>query len=597
MDRLITQSVNETVRLSSLGLPENSKWVVWWYGPLIKRVRSGEQPGVAVFLRALTRDETISDVYLERVCPLTDLTLLKIGSVWENNICIAQVVFEERVFDADFSYKNGGWKIITLDNEKKSSTLFYNVCSEFYIANIDDETCLLEFSLINGGRLIIPSLEFYYRCYGWSGELKRTLLTYSWGEICKRLYAVAEEQGKNVLYVKLRKRIYNSDAPFVAFLALDRFTQTVTKRIISQLICEAHSRIYLKVAPWFRGKAKLKVKGIAFDSGNSFLGLEVTGCSLPDGFTIKHDRDNTSFVNEKADNDSKMAWDNVSERKTHSTNIPFDIDNAFEPDSGASPLEIKTASFEVLGDGCSVISLKKNKAESVSGKKLENRHHSSYSVNESSGGMDDIGYLSMSSAKRPTELLLESKGVVRDMWNAILYLRSKYPDKVTSVEWYTPETSYSSDVEPRLVAVPEFERQDVENEEAKISKTILNWPYLNVMSKKDLRGILVARINVDGNIVHLVEIQRRLTQEGVNDSVSEDEKFRGLVFKLDDAEDIFNWISLLVHDLRYVKGIIQKLSGKCPGVAMPYKHSSAKTEPTPGYRALLNALGKLGVNL
>lgn len=170
-------------------------------------------------------------------------------------------------------------------------------------------------------------------------------------------------------------------------------------------------------------------------------------------------------------------------------------------------------------------------------------------------------------------------------------------DKVTAVEWYTPETSYSCAMEPRLVAVPEFDNQCVTDDAAKISRTILNWPYLNVMSKKDIRGILVVRVNFDGNIVHLVEIQRRLTHEGISDYISEDEKFRGLVFKLDDADDIFNWISLLVHELRYVKGIIQKLSSKCPGIALPYKHSSAKNEPVPGYSALINAVGKLGVIL
>lgn len=596
MNRLIIQSVNGLGRLPSLKLPENSKWVVWWYGALIKRVRRGEQPGVAVFFRSLNRDETISDVYQERICPVTDLTFLKIGSVWKNNICIAQVVFEERVFDTNFTYKKGGWKIITLNKEREGNTLLYNLCSDFSMSGVDDDIYLLDFTLINGGRLVIPSLEFYYRCYGWSAELKRTLLTYPWSEICNRLYAAAEYQGENVLYVKLRKRMYKNDAPFVAFFALDRFTQAVVRRVIAQLTYESDTRIYLKVAPWFRGKAEVRVRGIAFDSGKSFLGLEVTGCSLPDGFTVRHDRDNTNFINESADDDSKKAWNNIPVRKNYSADVLLDIDNAFAPDSGASLLEIKTSSFEVLGHGCSVVSLRKNKAESVSGAKLENRLHSSYSVNESMGGRDDVGYFSVSSEKRPVQLIMESKGILRDMWNATLYLKKEFPDRVTSVEWYTPETSYSSENEPHLVAVPEFESNG-EGDDFKISKTILNWPYLNVMNKKDLRGILVVRINIDGNMVHLVEIQRRLTHGDVNGSVSEDEQFRGLAFMLNDDEDIFNWVSFLVHELRYVKGIIQKLSGKCPGVAMPYKHSSAKNDPVPGHRALLNALGKLAINI
>lgn len=385
MNRLIIQSVNGPGRLPSLKLPENSKWVVWWYGALIKRVRRGEQPGVSVFFRALNRDETISDVYQKRICPLTDLTFLKIGRVWKNNICLAQVVFEERVFDTNFTYKKGGWKIMTLNKEKEANTLLYNLCSDFCMSGVDDNIYLLDFSLANGGRLIIPSLEFYYRCYGWSDELKRTLLTYPWDEMCNRLYAAAEYQGENTLYVKLRKRMYKDDAPFVAFFALDRFTQTVVRRVMSQLSYEADTSVYLEVAPWFRGKAKVRVRGIEFDSGKSFLGVEVTGCSLPDGFTVRHGRDNTNFVNENADDDSKKAWDNMPVRKSYSTDFLLDIDNAFAPDSGSSSLEIKTSSFEVLEHGCSVISLRKNKAERVSGTESENRLHSSYSVNESIG--------------------------------------------------------------------------------------------------------------------------------------------------------------------------------------------------------------------
>ncbi|HFO6519101.1 TPA: hypothetical protein ACHK4A_005479, partial [Escherichia coli] len=70
---------------------------------------------------------------------------------------------------------------------------------------------------------------------------------------------------------------------------------------------------------------------------------------------------------------------------------------------------------------------------------------------------------------------------------------------------------------------------------------------------------------------------------------------KGLVFTLDNECEIDKWVSLLAHESRFVKGILQKIVGKCPGTAMTYKHSPAKNEPVACYSALLNALSKTGV--
>ncbi|EBO5192804.1 hypothetical protein DP511_10835, partial [Salmonella enterica] len=77
--------------------------------------------------------------------------------------------------------------------------------------------------------------------------------------------------------------------------------------------------------------------------------------------------------------------------------------------------------------------------------------------------------------------------------------------------------------------------------------------------------------------------------------LSEAEKFKGLVFTLNDDTDIYKWVSLLAHEVRFVKGIVQKIVGKCPGTAMAYKHSPAQKEPVACYSALLNALSKVGI--
>lgn len=116
-------------------------------------------------------------------------------------------------------------------------------------------------------------------------------------------------------------------------------------------------------------------------------------------------------------------------------------------------------------------------------------------------------------------------------------------------------------------------------ENDKISKSILNWPYLDVVNKKDIRGFLISRMLIDDNMIYFMEIQRRVCNEETMNSFSEVEKFKGLVFTLDNECEIDKWVSLLAHESRFVKGILQKIVGKCPGTAMTYKHSPAKMNP------------------
>ncbi|HBB8305955.1 TPA: hypothetical protein J7732_005129 [Escherichia coli] len=385
------------------------------------------------------------------------------------------------------------------------------------------------------------------------------------------------------------------DAPFASFFALDGFTRKVIDRIQRQLdVCEDR-KIYLKVAPWFKGKARIKVKGFWLENNVTYLGLSVTGVSLPAGYTINYDRDNSNLVDEKAEQGSRQACSNVPVRHIKNPDEPFSVDNAFSPDSGASTLELEASVFEFLDDGCELSPLRRKKAKYISVTKNESDLHSLYSVNEVVDEQNSIstGYMSLADKNEPERLYMESKGIVRDMWNAMVYLREAYSERIKSLDWYTPESTFLNTQEPELVAIPEFNESEVEND--KISKSILNWPYLDVVNKKDIRGFLISRMLIDDNVIYFMEIQRRVCNEETMNSFSEVEKFKGLVFTLDNECEIDKWVSLLAHESRFVKGILQKIVGKCPGAAMTYKHSPAKNEPVACYSALLNALSKVGV--
>ncbi|HEB3998848.1 TPA: hypothetical protein RZV87_005240 [Escherichia coli] len=595
MEKVTTKKINRTEHFPSLTLPSDTDWVVWWYGSLKKHKRRGEQPKITVVFREIQTDGTLCDRYYEQECLLTDLSFFKIGSVWARGRCIAEILMEEKVFNVDFSYANGGWKINSLYHAYQEGVSLPYDFSDYKLKSPYDKNWLLEFSTDGTAKIIIHPLEFFYRCYGHSDELKRVILTYSGNELRNRIFSEAYVEGDKIFYIKLRKRMNKYDAPFASFFALDGFTQKVIERIQRQLdVCEDRD-IYLKVAPWFKGKARIKVKGFWLGNNITFLGLSVTGVSLPAGYTINYDRDNSNLVDEKAEQGSRQAWSNVPVRHIKNPDEPFSVDNAFSPDSGASTLEVEASVFEFLDDGCVLSPLRRKKAKYTSATKNESDLHSLYSVNEVVDEHNSIstGYMSLADKNEPERLYMESKGIVRDMWNAMVYLREAYSERVKSLDWYTPENSFLNTQEPELIAIPEFNESEAEND--KISRSIINWPYLDAMNKKDIRGFLISRMLIDDNVIYFMEIQRRVCNEETMNSVSEVEKFKGLVFTLDNECEIDKWVSLLAHESRFVKGILQKIVGKCPGTAMTYKHSPAKNEPVACYSALLNALSKTGV--
>jgi len=73
MDRVAIKKVNRAERLSILNLPTDTNWLVWWYGPLKKSKRSGEQPKVIVIFREIHVDGVLADKYCEQEWVVTQI--------------------------------------------------------------------------------------------------------------------------------------------------------------------------------------------------------------------------------------------------------------------------------------------------------------------------------------------------------------------------------------------------------------------------------------------------------------------------------------------------------------------------------------------
>lgn len=70
-------------------------------------------------------------------------------------------------------------------------------------------------------------------------------------------------------------KIDNNDAPFVSFFVLDGFIRKMIDRVQCQSVAFEDYEIYLKVALWFKGKTKIKVKRLWLRDSVTFLCLSV----------------------------------------------------------------------------------------------------------------------------------------------------------------------------------------------------------------------------------------------------------------------------------------------------------------------------------
>lgn len=558
-------------------------FIVWLPTHITKNIKAESQPNVLVAFRKVFANG-LSDQIVYKRAPISALGQLRIGSVWKNGFCRSQAAFEDAAFTVDFS--ESGWRHTSFEQtahppyDWESYPLHYR----------RDKNQFLEFDLSGGGRLVIPSLEFFYRCYGRSAEIKRVLTTYPWHGSnephLSRFFAELDEPEEDGKWkVKLRKRLVLDDVLLLAHAKYEPYTERVLKSIYGQIESNHDARYspekFLKIQPWHLGKVRLKVKGIRLDDG-SFLALQIVGCSDPEGALIQRDKEDLAR-NADSGIEGQGVDDLTGGRMRRFTKTPaiVDLTGSEEPDHGWGSTEIIDTDFEVIGQRRAVFDVRRDPQKTGGG---QGGSSGSLSPSVVSGG-DPFGRgKGVGQASIYAKQMMESHGMLRDMWNAMLYLKRQYPTKIRAVGSVTCESEFSADLEPTLIAlIPYEEKDDVDNKTR-------NWLYFDVESKTP-RGVLVARLQVAEKIVFIVEIQRRRSN-----SKEKEEPFKGLVFILDQDQSLKIWLTELLSEIRKKVGIVKKLTGRCPGIADTFKHSSSGSDEISCQAAVVNALGKVGIS-
>lgn len=580
-----------TLKDCSLDAGSDEALVAWWYSGFLKNKRDSSQPNVLVLFRKISSNGVLGDI-VRREIPLVALGQVRIGTIWQNDRCKAEISYIQQKFAVNFTL--GQWRFTSfLDAARRNAVAPYpmNLHPLLYPK---DKNWLIEFKLSSGGRLLIPCIEFFSRCYGRSGELKRVLATYPWegpGDTAtSRMYApldAPEEPGR--WQVCLRKRMHSGDVLFLAHAKYDEYTKSTAKRIHAQLAANydptSMHPAFIDIGPWFQGPADLSVEGIAF--GNSFLGLRVRGMSDPKGNPVLRQRENSRDPENPAPEGSPEAWAGVPERILVKYPDSIDVTGDFAPDHGEGAVEIQDPDFVVLGEARTVIDVRREQATTKSGAGKGSSDASAVSGGETSGSGKDVGYASIHA--KP---VFESHGMLRDMWDAMLSLQSTRPDVVQSVAWFTFTDGFRQDPNPSLIALEPF-KDDVD-----VPTVVRNFPYLDT-SVHSLRGLLVARLMTAVGPVYIVEIMRRPRKVSADDGTvkESEEPFQGLVFRLEDEKLLVPWLREVASRVRHEKGVVKRLTSACPGVADSFSHrlpSKLEAYRLPCESIVLGALGKVG---
>jgi|TARA_B100000749_G_C18445820_1_gene474224 hypothetical protein len=563
---------------------EAERLVVWWYGPIFKNNRLRSVPKIHIFLRTIDHENNLGGV-MRRETVLTHLGLLRIGSVWEKGVSSSRIAYEERKFSVSFS--PGGWRIVTLDDLRQSGRSLYTAFhdSNYLPQKNQHKTYLIEFDLPDGKHLLIPCTEFFIRVYGRSSEIKRVLATYPWEEVKKRLYRPLDAPASPGTWpVKFTYHVHKHDAILLAHMLYDPYAKRAAKYIYSQFeTSSTPDEMLLKATPWFQGSGEISVSGVPIDGGNTFLGLQILGCTQPDGATIHREREKSTTVPATDGDDAPTQF---PYHQLQDISDVIDLTDDEEPDHGSSWLDLPEDEFVILGKPRAVLDKRytRKNVPDTRGVPVPG-DETIFSTGEPHGSGKGVGQASIHAP-----ITLESQGFLRDMWNALLYLQSAYPETIRGVSWFTFEDGFSTSPDPRLISLEPFEIDE------EVETSVANWVYIDTQTKVP-RGVLVVRVHVLDQTLYLMEIQRRppKPRAGGSEEASKPPSYKGLVFTLSHQGSFEQWLRQVLSNVRHVEGVVQKLVGHCPGFADTFKHPKSKKEQIPCEASVLNAFSKVSI--
>lgn len=541
-----------------------------------------------MWFRQLYDDGTLGNFSSSNVA-LTSLGQLRIGSVWEAKRSRFQVRYSRREFDVSFREEH--WTHARSSAQHRSETGAELIPQGAYPLRFGagDRSKLLRVRS-NQGTLLIPCLEFL-RCYGRDQEINRVLTTYGWGDVVHRLRldeSVPSIPGFRV--VDLPWFATDADAHLLAHLRYEAFTHRKVRGIYAEIENElgppsSRNRFaFPTIGPWFTGPARIEVEGLEMSPG-SFLGLRITGYTVPLNPSIHILR--TEFPatgNEDYSGNPHPA--------RHSRDIEEDeitpIGDDLTPEHGTEMLVIADPSIRLL-EAAPVTKLTTDKsiARGSPGPAAITAEVSA--PGEVGGPGKGIGL-----ARFVSDIELEPKGALRDLWNGLQHLQSQHPEILTVLNWFSFEgtTSPRTTQEFKLLSLgfPE----DVKGGKS-LSARATKWVYMYPDEPTKPRGVLVVEVGSPLAHGYVFEVQRRIMSKD-SDKGAKEEPYCGLTIKAPAGKPPADWIPEVLFQIAEAEGIMKTALANLPSLdGQDYRRSFSSSDEVAGQSTATNALSKLGI--
>uniref|UniRef100_UPI002ABDDD1C hypothetical protein n=1 Tax=Burkholderia sp. BCC1977 TaxID=2817440 RepID=UPI002ABDDD1C len=373
--------------------------VTWWYRELVRGRGSVFQPNALVCFRVLGANNELTHDFVHRRVALTELGQFKLGTIWHNQTCKEEVKLDTETFQVDFDPDAWRYYSIAQDIAARRPPLIPTESYELHQAYQHHKPWLLQFPFSDGAvGLLVPCLEFFNRYYGRSEHVKRILATYPWKTAREELLAPLVMPPKAGIWpINMRKRTVNGDAVLLAHLEYDDYARREASAIWSELDAaqgpSGTGQAFVRIGPWFKGPARLRVKGIWIEKGRSFLGLQVVGGSDPGGVPIFRDRENTNKTGPIPGSVQRgAAWDGVPPRQFVPKHTIVDVTSSETPDHGAGSIEIEEPEFVLLGEPRTVVDMRRPTTNSTGGKSSSQSPSDRYSGDATAGAGKGVGY-------------------------------------------------------------------------------------------------------------------------------------------------------------------------------------------------------------
>ena len=204
---------------------------------------------------------------------------------------------------------------------------------------------------------------------------------------------------------------------FLAHVLYDDYARDRALDPYTQLQAAPADGRYLKIQPWFLGRAELRVRGLPLPDG-SFLALRVDGCSDPEGVPIEH----VELVYEAPEQNSEgsdqgESRDAVRSRRRVDPDSP--VLTGKEPPGWDSPIAtIRAPKFVRLGRPREVQRRPVVIGRSGPSGRTSSRLVTTFASGRPEGHGKDIGAAHISAP-----VALDSGGLLRDVWEALLLFR------------------------------------------------------------------------------------------------------------------------------------------------------------------------------